>query len=473
MQRRESRVSVSILVFFLALALALGSPVLAQLEPELAAGYKAGIVCSAVFHAGRELADVERDELGGGDPLAASAGEATVDREHRAVTVSYEGGEVPRLAVFLDGLGTVILPPGATLEDAAAVPRPAPVERSVSTVDPAVTSWPDGDVLPDEPLPPEIDRARLDAALELAFTGEKYRPSKTLGVVVVYDGRIVAERYAPTWGIHAQYRSWSSAKSVTSALVGILVKEGKLQVSDPAPIPEWQDDGDPRRAITIENLLHMSSGLESTGSSTPITYWGGVDTAAEAARGALEVPPGTRWKYSNHDTLLLVRSMRVAIADDTAFLTFPRRALLDRIGMRHTFPETDPHGNFVLSSQMYTTPRDLARLGLLYLNDGVWNGKRVLPEGWVAYTTKPAPARRIGVPPSSDWGYGAHFWLLGDDPRLPPDAFTTAGSRGQLSTIVPSRRLVVARMGLDPASGGKWDQAELVADVLAAIRVSE
>ena len=439
----------------------------AQLEPELAAGYKAGVVCSAVFHAGRALADIERDELGGGDPLAAGAGAATIDREHRAVTVAYPGGAVPRLAVFVDGLGTVILPPGSTLDDAAALPRPDPAPPAA---DPATMPWPDGDLVERRPLPSEVDRARLEPAIEDAFTGARYQPSKTIGVVVVYDGHIVAERYAPSWGVHTQYRSWSSAKSVTSALIGILVGEGKLRVSDPAPIAEWQGEGDPRRAITIEHLLHMSSGLESTGSSTPVTYWGGVDTGAAAAAAPLEAPPGTRWKYSNHDTLLLVRTLRVAIGDDREFLAFPRRALLDRIGMRHTFPETDPHGSFVLSSQMYTTPRDLARLGLLYLNDGVWNGERILPEGWVAYTVKPASARRRGVPPSSEWGYGAHFWLLGEDPRLPADAYTTAGSRGQLATIVPSRRLVVARMGLDPATGGKWDQAQLVADVLAAIR---
>jgi CubicO group peptidase (beta-lactamase class C family) len=461
------RVATSSRSVFAVLAIGVSAATaLAQPTPEIAAGYKAGIVSSAVFHAGRALEDIERDELGA-DPLAAGAGAVTVDREHRTVSVEYEGGEKPRLAVFLEGLGTVILPPGSTLADAASVPRP---EAATAAADPATVPWPDGDLIEPHPLPAEVDRARLDAAVERAFTGEQYRPSKTLGVVVVYDGRIVAERYAPSWGVHTQYRSWSSAKSVTSALVGILVGQGKLRVRDPAPIPEWQAAGDPRRAITIEHLLHMSSGLESTGSSTPITYWGGVDTGAEAARGKLEEPPGTRWKYSNHDTLLLVRSMKVAIDDDRAFLAFPRRALLDRIGMRHTFPETDPHGNFVLSSQMYTTPRDLARLGLLYLGDGVWNGERILPEGWVDYTVKPAPARRHGVAPSADWGYGAQFWLIGDDPRVPDDAYTTAGSRGQLSTVVPSRRLVVARMGLDPAAGGKWDQAGFVADLLAAIR---
>ena len=135
--------------------------------------------------------------------------------------------------------------------------------------------------------------------------------------------------------------------------------------------------------------------------------------------------------------------------------------------MRRTFPETDAHGNFVLSSQVYTTARDLARLGLLYLHDGVWQGERILPAGWVAYTREPAPARK--PEDERDWGYGKQFWLFDRDPRVPRDTYSTAGHRGQHATIVPSRNLVVARTGLDPRTGSGWDQAQLVADVLAAI----
>jgi CubicO group peptidase (beta-lactamase class C family) len=307
--------------------------------------------------------------------------------------------------------------------------------------------------------------------VEAAFSGAQYQPHKTIGVVVVYRGRIIAERYALGFDAHTQYRTWSSAKSLTNALVGILVGQGRLAVGAAAPIPEWQKPGDPRGRITIAHLLHMSSGLESDGAWTPEAYWDGIDTGTVVAQARLEVEPGSRWKYSNYDTLLLVRAMREVIGDARTYLEFPRRALLDRIGMRDTLPELDPSGNFILSSQVYSTPRDLARLGLLYLGDGMWNGERILPEGWVDYTTTPAPATLL-LPEDDEAhaGYGAQFRLYGRDRRLPADAYSTAGVRGQHATIVPSRHLVVARMGLDPLLDSGWDQRAFVADVLAAIR---
>jgi CubicO group peptidase (beta-lactamase class C family) len=142
-------------------------------------------------------------------------------------------------------------------------------------------------------------------------------------------------------------------------------------------------------------------------------------------------------------------------------MIFPRRELFNKIGMRHTFPETDPQGNFILSSQVYTTPRDLARFGMLYLHDGVWEGDRILPEGWVEYTRSPAPANESGR-------YGAQWWLYGADPRIPDDTFSTAGARGQLCTVVPSKDLVVVRTGIDPRDG-KWDQIGFVAAIIAAL----
>lgn len=436
----------------------------AQYGASEAAGYKAGIMCSAVFVAGRNPLDVLRDELGGAELNGGELPDPIVDYETKSVTVRYDATLPPRLAVHQPGYGTILFPPGATLGDTQYLPK---VAAPLLTDDPSTIPWPDGDLLRDVPLPAEVDQSIIDAAVEAAFTGEKYSPHKTLGVVVVYKDRIIAERYAPTWTMHTQYRSWSSAKSITNALVGIMVGRGKLNVNQPAPIPEWKSANDPRASITIEHLLHMSSGLKSEGSSTGVAYWGGIDTAKEVAKSEVEVPPGTRWKYSNYDTLLLVRSIKEVLASEEEYLTLPRRALFNKIGMRHTFPELDAHGNYILSSQMYTTPRDLARFGLLYLHDGVWNGERILPEGWTAYSAQPAPARVRET--ERDWGYGAQFWILGVDPRVPDDTYSTAGARGQLSTIVPSRDLVVVRTGLDPRGNDNWDQVEFVADVLKAI----
>jgi CubicO group peptidase (beta-lactamase class C family) len=431
------------------------------LSPELAAGFRAGFTCSAVFHAGRTLEQVQVDELGG---IAQFDGmpDPVIDYATKSVTASYAPDKPPRLAVFRAGLGTILLPPGATLADAASISK---VDMPMPTGDAAAIPWPNGDLISDAAVT-GVDADRLDKAVEDAFTGAQYQPHKTLGVVIVYRDQIIAERYAEGWHKHSQYRTWSTAKSITNALVAILVKRGKLSVDQPAPIAEWQGGSDPRSAITIEHLLHMSSGLKNAGPYTLDDYWGGIDTAAAAAGDALEAEPGTQWKYANHDTLLLVKSMRAVLPDRKTYLTFPRRELFNKIGMRHTFAETDPHGNFILSSQVYTTPRDLARFGLLYLHDGVWNSERILPEGWVTYSMEPAPAneRREGRQ-----GYGKQFWLIGYDDRVPDGSFTTAGHRGQFCTVVPSNDLVVVRTGLDPMEDDGWDQADFVADVVAAL----
>jgi CubicO group peptidase (beta-lactamase class C family) len=431
----------------------------------LAAGYKAGVMCSVVFLGGRDPAAVMREELAGESPLleVEHSGIPVVDYKTRSVTCPAGEGLPARLAVFREGYGTVLLPPGATLNDVSKLPQ---VNLPFPQGDPENIAWPDGDLPKNIPLPPNVDQAKLKLAVDNAYGAEKYGAVMTIAVVVVYKGQIIAERYAPGWTRNTQYRSWSSAKSIASALVGIMVGRGKLRVADPAPISAWQRADDPRRKITIENLLHMSSGLVSQGSRTVEAYWGGVNTAELAAGNSLEAEPGTRWMYSNYDTLLLVRSIKEALDDQTEYLTLPRQALLNKIGMRHTYPEIDPHGNFILSSQVYTTARDLARFGLLYLHDGVWNGERILPEGWVDYTRQPAPAKEAV---KGERGYGAQFWLMNFDDRVPKDTYTTAGARGQFSTIVPSRDLVVVRTGLDPNSGSKWSQEELVSDILKAI----
>jgi CubicO group peptidase (beta-lactamase class C family) len=454
--------SVYLGIFFLLFTITGQIAAQTSLSDEDAAGYKALTVNAAVFVAHRAPEDVLRDELAGSDPRIATLDDTTIDHANRAVSVQYAGSDVPRLAIHHPQLSTVLLPPGATLKDVASLPK---ITMPFQTGKPEEIEWPNGDVIPENNWPVEVNRARLDDAIELAFTGEKYKPHKTIGVAIVFNGRLIAERYAPSWGPHTQYRSWSSAKSITNALVGILVGEGKLDVKKPAPISAWQKEGDPRRKITLENLLHMSSGLKSTGSSTPVTYWGGANSANEIVKAPLEVEPRTRWKYANYDTLLAVLSMKEVIGDQDQYVTFPRRALLNKIGMRDTYPQMDPYGNYILSSQVYTTPRDLARLGLLYLNDGVWKGERILPEGWVDYTATPAPAKKSG----EGWGYGAQFWLFNEDPRVPNDAFTTAGHRGQHVTVVPSRHLVVARMGLDPLVDDSWDQIEFTKDILKTI----
>jgi CubicO group peptidase (beta-lactamase class C family) len=444
------------------------------IDDSILAGYKAGTTCSAVFVAGRALDDILVDELAAMPP-AARLPAPEVDVATRTVRAAYAPGRAPRLAAYRDGVGCTTLPPGADLDDVRALPR---VERPRSSRDASRIPWPDGDLVPAGLLPEGVDRERLERAVEAAFDGDTYgEGTRTVGVLVVYGGRPIAERYREGFGPDTPTRTWSVAKSLTSALVGILVGQGRLALGEPAPIPEFRGPGDPRGAIELEHLLHMESGLERAGAVGYPIYFGGADALTELPRARLEAAPGTRWHYANRDTLLLVRAIRATLADDAAYHAFPYGALFQRIGMRHTVAELDAGGNFVLSSQVWSTPRDLARFGLLYLRDGVWNGERVLPEGWVDYTRQPAPARRTGLRALWSYGlpgllgYGAQFWLTGGLPWTPDDAYGAFGSRGQCISIVPSEDLVVVRTGLDPEpSEVLWRQDRFLADLVAALR---
>jgi CubicO group peptidase (beta-lactamase class C family) len=429
------------------------------------AGLKAGMACSATFVGGRPLEGVLVDELGGLPAAARGAGDPVVDRARRSVSVAYDPHEPPRVAVHRPGRGCTTLPPGAGPELVTALPNPE-IERSSGGAD--RDAWPEGVVRPPD---------GLAAVVEAAFDGRTYgEGTKTIGVAVVHRGRLVAERYRQGFGPHTPYRTWSAAKMLTNALVGILVGRGVLDPEAPAPIPEWAAGDDPRADITIAHLLHMSSGLEQKGAGCYAVYFDGADAVRETVEARLEERPGSRWSYANRDTLLLGRAMRNALGDD-AYWRFPVHDLLDRIGMRSTVLETDPHGNYVLSSQVFSTPRDLARLGLLFLNDGVWKGVRILPAGWVASSTRPAPARKRGLRGLFAYGiqglvgYGAQIWLYDPIPGLfAHRAYSGIGHRGQYVTIVPSRELVVVRTGLDPEEGDVlWRQDRFFADLIDSL----
>ncbi|HIL94374.1 MAG TPA: class C beta-lactamase-related serine hydrolase [Pseudomonadales bacterium] len=229
-------------------------------------------------------------------------------------------------------------------------------------------------------------------------------------------------------------------------------------------MPEWSYPGDLRAKITPNHLLWMSSGLWSEGSNTNAVYFAGQDVISGATTTHLEAEPGTRWKYANNDTLLLLRGLRHVLNDDLRYLRYPYDELFSRIGMHHTWMETDHQGNFIGSSQVYTTARDLSRLGLLYLNDGIWQGKRLLPKGWSDFVATAAPSlpREKGRR-----GYGAQFWLLDEMPGVPKGTYTTAGNKGQYATVVPQYNMVVVRTGVDPI-GSRWAQDQLVVDIIKA-----
>jgi CubicO group peptidase (beta-lactamase class C family) len=292
--------------------------------------------------------------------------------------------------------------------------------------------------------------------------------------MVLQGQQVLHERYAPGFDMHTRTRTWSTAKSIAVTLVGMLVEEGRMALDEPLGI-DWlpavdSPESDPRNHITLRHLLHMSSGLEpvdsfnmeyATGSG--LSYWAGASSTEGARQRGLIRTPGTYWDYENYDTLLAVYAMKRALGSEQAYAEYPRRALLDRIGMRNTLVSTDRFGDFILSSQVYTNARDLARFGLLYLQGGQWKGEQLIPESWIEFVRTPAPA-------TSSRGnfYGGQFWLVPDDRKdVPADAYTTAGNRGQFVIVVPSRNVVIVRRGLDFGAQG-FDQWDLAREVLKA-----
>ncbi|MCZ6656932.1 MAG: serine hydrolase [Gammaproteobacteria bacterium] len=419
-------------------------------DPFIAAGFRALFTCSAHFWAGRPLTDIVDIELLDTAPLGLPLPE--IDATRRLVSAA-DGEGRTRIAAFRDSMGCTLLPPHWSEADIPKLPY---------------VSLPPIPDMADKPFP-QGDKARprpnrsQKALLKKAFDGTTYGDGTiTAGVVLIKDGEIIAESYRPGFGIHSGYRTWSTAKSVSASLIAIAVKQGLLDLDQPAPVPEWQAAGDPRAAITVNHLLWMSSGLWGQGNNTNAVYFGGQDVVSGATTTHLEAAPNSRWKYANNDTLLLLRALRHVLGNDLAYLRYPYDELLHKIGMFHTRMETDHLGNFIGSSQVYTTARDLGRLGLLYLNDGVWQGQRVLPEGWTEFVATPAPSR---PPEANVRGYGAQFWLYGTFDGIPAGTYTTAGNKGQLSTIVPEHNLVIVRTGVDP-QGHRWNHVQFIRDVL-------
>ena len=435
------------------------------------AGHKALFMCSGVFVAGRDPEDILRWEIKYAAPFLNAPGTATVDYESRSAVGTTARGLIRRRAAFREGLGCSLMAPGSGADDVDGLPR---VEIPKSPDDPARIPWPDGDLQAAFALPPAVNQDKLDAAMDGIFDGRTYYDPqrswaddmKTIGVVVVHKGQIIAERYATGWDMHTQYRTYSAAKSFTNAIAGIRAGQGAIDIDEPLGFPEWHQASDPRKAITLRHFLHMSSGLEcdgGAGNSMSTYFGGGRNAALDASERPLVAEPGTTWCYSNFDSISVARAVHLSLPSSEDSLAFPHRELFMKIGMRSTFPETDVFGNFIMSSQIWTTPRDLARLGLLYLNDGVWKGERILPEGWVRFTSTPAPSpvTRTG---KHQPGYGAQFWLFNNHPRVPKDAFTAAGHGGQYATVIPSHELVIARMGLQDGN-----YQDFVADVVEAV----
>ena len=310
-------------------------------------------------------------------------------------------------------------------------------------------SWPHAE------LDPRVDRAALDKQLDHAFSQpEPDDLDRTHAVVIVQRGAIVAERYAHDVDPDDAFLSWSMAKSITNSLIGILVRQGKLDISARIPVREWDAD-DPRARITVDQMLRMVDGLrfreaehlgggavryysEEESDVIPMLFGAGKeDVAAFASTLPYQVEPETRWNYNSGGSNLLARLVGETLGrGPEGMLAFMKRELFDPLGMRTARPKFDKAGNFIGSSHCYCSARDFARFGYLYLRDGVWDGQRILPEGWVDYSRTPTPQAPDGT-------YGAHFWVIPGSLGL----FYCSGAQGQRVLISPKLDLVVVRVG--------------------------
>jgi CubicO group peptidase (beta-lactamase class C family) len=413
--------------------------------PKVATGFVANILCSETFVSGLdpEKTFAETIDAMPGTRLITWAMDYRVDRTRKDVTVTLFGLGRSH-AVYRNGAGCYLDHGGVAAE----------VAMPSADREPAL--------LPDIAGPAVVQPAnpQLAAALDRAFVEPAQPPfRRTRAIVVMKDGHVVAERYADGFGVDTPLLGFSATKSVTSALVGILVRQGKLSLDAPAPVAAWRDPNDPRHAITIDQLLRHTAGL-GLGSSLQASLGSAFepvnrmkfmesDMAGYAESIALATPPGTAWSYHDGNYLILSQLISNAVGGRPSdYLRFARDELFAPLGMRHVIIEFDASGTPEGSSQMLASARDWARFGRLYLDDGIVGGKRILPEGWVTYSAAPTPGGFVG--------YGAGFWTNRGDSRgatyrlgegWPRDALIAKGSIGQYVIIIPSQRLVIARFG--------------------------
>jgi CubicO group peptidase (beta-lactamase class C family) len=410
-------------------------------------GY-AKTMCSAVFLTGLDP-DVAAESVGyftGPYSERRKVSKPVVDRAQQQIQITLPNG-VSVLARRFKSQGCISLPRGRDdlfFKPTTVTPR---------LPDAATTPWPMGDRLPDGP-PPGIDEQKLKSAIDAAFDPAD---SLTSAFVVTHKGRIVGERYMTGITPTTPLESWSMGKSVTATMMGVLIQQGVYKLDQPAPVPEWQSPDDARHNIRIQDLLRMSSGIRIKSPDDPdfdangtypdhlYLYTGRVNSFKYAATRPPQWPPNTVGRYRNTDPVLVNYLIRLAVEKrGEDYHSFPQRNLFDKIGVRSMVMETDPYGNFLTQGYELMSGRDWARLGNLYLQDGVWNGERILPEGFATFVSTVAPAWAADNRPV----YGGFFWINGDSTfPVPKQAYYMAGAGGQTVLIIPSHDLVVVRIG--------------------------
>jgi len=418
-------------------------------------GYIAKTMCSEHFVAGRDNLQLIRSDIRDIDALF-DWGSFELDKASGQVTAWFGPGLMKTTAVYREGLGCTI---------AAGI---SPRQLLPLTVKPLLPAS-----LP-SPLPAAgVVNPELEAALDEAFSEPSAASHRrTRAVLILQRGKIVAERYAQHFGSDSPLIGWSMTKSITNTLIGMLVGDGILNLDDPVPVPEWQTANDPRNEITLRHLLQMSSGLDfeevyKPGSDATNMLFTVPSAAAYAAAAPLAHEPGTHWYYSSGTTNILARIFRDAVGGTAAAYEFTRRRLFEPLGITSMVLEPDASGSPVGSSFSYATARDWARLGQFWLQDGQWNGERLLPAGWMKWSTAPAPAAQMGE-------YGAQFWLnAGVEgkhrafPDLPSSMYFAHGFNSQIVAVFPQQDVVVVRLGF--TTDDSWDDNAFLSATLRAL----
>ena len=402
----------------------------------VANGYAARKMCSCTFIADRSSESIQKDDLGFG-PLGMTS--TKIDRENKSVTTTLLG-MVPRTAEYREGLGCVLLKGEDEYQVKLALQRPQLSDT---------LSWPQGTKVESSKQLANVDYAQLNTAIEAAFDPSRAMDSlKTRAVVVVHQGQIIGESYANGFDQETEILGWSMTKSITSTMVGVLAKDGKLSLDDTQLFPEWTDD---RAEISLKDLLQMQSGLEflevyESLSDANQMLFTEDEVAAIPKNKPLIHEPGTHWSYSSGTTNLISDYVLQKMGNQEAYWRLPYDRIFHKIGMTSAIMETDESGLYIGSSFCYATPRDWAKFGLLYLNEGNWFGEQIIDTSWVDFVRTPV-ADSKGI-------YGGQFWLNADHsayPDVPEDLFSCNGFQGQYVFIIPSKDLVVVRMGLAEA----------------------
>ena len=409
----------------------------------IGSSYNAKTVCSCMFVSGRKLDNIKSEDL-----YAVPFANITVDKEKQTVIANIYGFAETK-AIYRKGLGCTLV---NELSEEEIRKQPSVPSADTLTEKLSLTTA------------AEIDKVALEKILNAAF--EEKDPQhiiRSRAIVVLYDGKLIAEKYAHNITPQTPLLGWSMTKSVTNAMMGILVKDGRIDIKKPAPIDEWKSDE--RQKITIDHLLRMSSGLDfeenyASPSDATQMLFRKKGAGAFALRSKVATEPDKVWSYSSGTTNVLQEIMRRQFSSHADYLAFPHLRLFHKIGMKSAVLEPDASGTYVGSSFMYATGRDWAKFGQLYLQDGVWNDERLLPEGWVKYSSTETP--------HSDGQYAAQFWIDHKDKTFPQDAFMCEGFESQVVAVVPSKKLVIVRLGCTPKDD--FNHTKLVKDIVAVVK---